>query len=120
MRNPFRRAESRSLPGPENELPLLATYSGTNITPTATSKASPSTASSGSPLKFELDSLLRADAATRSEVYARALDPVNGWMTREEVRELEEAPWGGWNTGAGIKPRELATREADVVATEAD
>jgi hypothetical protein len=45
---------------------------------------------------------------------------VNGWMTREEVRELEEAPWGGWNTGAGIKPRELATREAHVVATEAD
>jgi len=32
LRFPFKRAESRALPRPENELPLLATYSGTNIT----------------------------------------------------------------------------------------
>ena len=38
---------------------------------------------------FLLDALLRADSKTRSEVYARALDPITGWMTRAEVRELE-------------------------------
>jgi len=43
-------------------------------------------------VRFELDGLLRADAATRSEVYARALDPVTGWMDRDEVRRLEDLP----------------------------
>src|SRR5215207_8963836 len=41
-------------------------------------------------VKFEIDGLLRADAATHSEVYARALDPVTGWMTRAEVRRFED------------------------------
>jgi len=40
-------------------------------------------------VEFLLDALLRADSATRSDVYTRALDPVTGWMTREEVRRLE-------------------------------
>ena len=43
-------------------------------------------------VRFELDGLLRADAATRSEVYSRALDPVTGWMDRDEVRKLEDLP----------------------------
>ena len=43
-------------------------------------------------VKFEVDGLLRADANTRSEVYARALDPITGWMDRDEVRELEDLP----------------------------
>jgi HK97 family phage portal protein len=43
-------------------------------------------------VKFEVDGLLRADANTRSEVYARALDPLTGWMTRAEVRQLEDLP----------------------------
>jgi HK97 family phage portal protein len=43
-------------------------------------------------IKFELDSLLRPDAKTRSEVYEKALDPVSGWLTRAEVRELEDLP----------------------------
>jgi HK97 family phage portal protein len=43
-------------------------------------------------VKFETDGLLRADANTRSEVYARALDPVTGWMDRDEVRQLEDLP----------------------------
>ena len=43
-------------------------------------------------VRFELDGLLRADAKTRSEVYAQALDPVTGWMSREEVRRLEDLP----------------------------
>jgi HK97 family phage portal protein len=43
-------------------------------------------------VRFETDGLLRADANTRSEVYARALDPVTGWMSRDEVRELEDLP----------------------------
>ena len=40
-------------------------------------------------VEFSLDALLRADSRTRSEVYARALDPTTGWMTRAEVRALE-------------------------------
>ena len=40
-------------------------------------------------VEFLLDALLRADSATRADVYAKALDPVTGWMTREEVRRLE-------------------------------
>ena len=40
-------------------------------------------------VEFLLDALLRADSATRSDVYTRALDPLTGWMTREEVRRLE-------------------------------
>ena len=43
-------------------------------------------------VKFELDGLLRADAKTRAEVYTAALDPLTGWMTREEVRRLEDLP----------------------------
>ncbi len=33
MRNPFRRTESRSLPRPENELPLMAGFTATPISP---------------------------------------------------------------------------------------
>jgi HK97 family phage portal protein len=40
-------------------------------------------------VEFLLDALLRADSKTRAEVYAAALDPITGWMTREEVRRLE-------------------------------
>lgn len=41
---------------------------------------------------FDLDHLLKGDAKTRSEVYARALDPVTGWMRRDEVRRIEDLP----------------------------
>jgi len=41
-------------------------------------------------VQFDLDGLLRADAATRSEIYTRALDEATGWMRRDEVRELED------------------------------
>ena len=43
-------------------------------------------------MKFEVDGLLRADAATRSEVYSRALDPITGWLDVDEVRALEDLP----------------------------
>jgi HK97 family phage portal protein len=39
--------------------------------------------------EFLLDALLRADSKTRADIYALALDPVKGWMTRSEVRRLE-------------------------------
>jgi HK97 family phage portal protein len=39
--------------------------------------------------EFLLDALLRADSATRADVYTKALDPITGWMNREEVRERE-------------------------------
>jgi len=48
-------------------------------------------------VQFDLDGLLRADAATRSEIYTRALAPETGWLTRPEVRELEDMPPEGGN-----------------------
>jgi HK97 family phage portal protein len=46
--------------------------------------------------EFLLDGLLRADSKTRAEVYEKALDPITGWLRRDEVRRLEnlepEAP----------------------------
>lgn len=42
--------------------------------------------------EFLLDALLRADSATRATVYAAALNPQTGWMTRAEVRRLENLP----------------------------
>jgi HK97 family phage portal protein len=43
-------------------------------------------------VRFEVDGLLRADTKTRAEVYHLALDPVQGWMDRSEVRRLEDLP----------------------------
>jgi HK97 family phage portal protein len=40
-------------------------------------------------VEFLVDALLRADSKTRAEVYALALDPLQGWMNRDEVRRLE-------------------------------
>lgn len=45
--------------------------------------------------EFLLDALLRADSKTRAEVYALALDPDKGWMSRDEVRRLENLEAGG-------------------------
>ena len=46
-------------------------------------------------LEFLIDGLMRSDAATRAEIYTRALDPETGWLTRAEVRRLENlAPEG--------------------------
>jgi len=39
--------------------------------------------------EFLIDGLLRADSKTRAEVYRIALDPVSGWLRRDEVRRLE-------------------------------
>ena len=41
---------------------------------------------------FDLDGLLRADPQARAATYTAALDPVTGWMSRAEVRELEDLP----------------------------
>ncbi len=40
-------------------------------------------------VEFLLDALLRADSKTRADVYTAALAPDTGWMTRQEVRRLE-------------------------------
>jgi HK97 family phage portal protein len=39
--------------------------------------------------EFLIDGLLRADSKTRAEVYEKALNPLTGWMRRDEVRRLE-------------------------------
>jgi len=39
--------------------------------------------------EFLLDAVIRADSATRAQVYTAALNPETGWMTRAEVRRLE-------------------------------
>lgn len=41
--------------------------------------------------KFNVNALLRADAAGRAALYSSALQ--NGWMTRNEVRALEDRNW---------------------------
>jgi HK97 family phage portal protein len=46
----------------------------------------------GTYLQFSVDGFLRADAATRSDIYTKALNADTGWMTRAEVRELEDLP----------------------------
>jgi HK97 family phage portal protein len=43
-------------------------------------------------VKFEVDALLRPDSAGRAAFYTAALDPVSGWMSRDEVRRLEDLP----------------------------
>lgn len=43
-------------------------------------------------VEFLLDALLRADSQTRAAVYTAALNPDTGWMTRAEVRALENLP----------------------------
>jgi hypothetical protein len=43
-------------------------------------------------VKFEVDGLLRADSAGRAAFYKAALDPLSGWATRAEIRELEDLP----------------------------
>lgn len=40
----------------------------------------------------EVEGVMRGDMTARSAFYAAALDPANGWMTRAEVRELEDLP----------------------------
>jgi HK97 family phage portal protein len=40
--------------------------------------------------QFEIDALLRADPKSRAEVYTAALNSETGWMTRAEVRALED------------------------------
>jgi len=47
---------------------------------------------SGLYVEFLLDALLRADSATRAAVYTAALNPVTGWMNRDEVRRAENLP----------------------------
>jgi HK97 family phage portal protein len=39
--------------------------------------------------EFLIDALLRADSMTRAQVYEKALDPITGWMRRDEVRRAE-------------------------------
>jgi phage portal protein BeeE len=43
-------------------------------------------------VQFELDGLLRADAAARAQIYTQALNADTGWLRRDEVRELEDLP----------------------------
>jgi HK97 family phage portal protein len=42
--------------------------------------------------EFLIEALLRADSATRASVYTAALNPITGWMRRDEIRELENLP----------------------------
>lgn len=46
-------------------------------------------------VEFLTDALLRTDSHTRAQVYALALDPDRGWLTRAEVRQLENRPAEG-------------------------
>ena len=41
-------------------------------------------------VKFEVDALLRGDSSSRAAYYTQALNPATGWISREEVRRLED------------------------------
>lgn len=60
----------------------------------------------GQIVRFRLDSLLRADTLTRYQAHALALDPVSGWMSRHEVRDIEAL---GPETQPAPVPQEDAT-----------
>lgn len=51
--------------------------------------------------EFLLDALLRADSKTRAEFYTRALDPITGWMNRDEVRQRENLEAESSGVGPG-------------------
>jgi len=61
-------------------------------------------------VELVMDGLLRADSKTRADVYALALDPERGWMSRAEVRRLENLP---------PEPAEVAAPEVPPVAPAA-
>lgn len=42
--------------------------------------------------EFLAEAMLRADLKSRAEVYTKALDPITGWMRRDEVRSRENLP----------------------------
>ena len=46
----------------------------------------------GTYVQFEFDGLLRSAPEQRAQAYTAALNPQTGWMTRAEVRELEDLP----------------------------
>lgn len=50
--------------------------------------------------KFSTEGLMRGDAQARGELYSSALQ--NGWMTRDEVRELEDWPSIGETDGGAL------------------
>jgi HK97 family phage portal protein len=43
-------------------------------------------------MEFLLEGFLQADPKTRAEIYTLALNPQTGWLTRSEVRQLENYP----------------------------
>ena len=64
-------------------------------------------------VEFDIDRLLRADALTRAQVYTAALNPATGWLTRDEVRELEGyAPEGEPAPPAQATPAQIPTEPA--------
>lgn len=48
--------------------------------------------SDGGEARFDLKALLRADPAAQATYLTAALDPVKGWMTREEARDFMDLP----------------------------
>jgi HK97 family phage portal protein len=54
--------------------------------------ADPDLFPAGTYCEFLLDALLRADSSTRAAVYEKALNPLTGWLSRAEVRRLENLP----------------------------
>lgn len=55
-------------------------------------------------VKFNADAVLRADTKTRYEAYHYAIS--NGWMTRDEVRAIEDLPPLPNGEGSGYTPLE--------------
>ncbi len=61
--------------------------------------------------RFNLAALLRTDTKTRYESYALALDPQHGWMTPDEVRQIEGLPPLTDAQRAVLRPAATPTKE---------
>jgi HK97 family phage portal protein len=67
--------------------------------------------------EFLIDGLLRADSMTRAQIYEKALDPITGWMRRDEVRRLENLEPEPTSGGLNIPPVVTATTNGAGVIT---
>jgi HK97 family phage portal protein len=75
-------------------------------------------------LKHNLNGLMRGDAASRASFYSRGI--LDGWLTRNEVRELEDMdpidgldlPLRPLNMGDGTQPPEQSDEEMEPIPPE--
>jgi HK97 family phage portal protein len=66
-------------------------------------------------IKHNVNALLRGDAATRSAFYTAALSGQTGWMSRDEVRALEDMNPDGFTNSTESVSRSLQIPEQEQI-----